>query len=384
MIYYGNMAASSAMSETVKQELECTVREATWDDFEAICQVKRRNGIVPEDCSHWVRLWDENPFRFKHPVPLGWVLENQAQGIVGTFSNIPRTYFFNGEPVRAAIPSSWAVDRPFRFAASTPAAEYLAQKNIDLFITTTASPRTEARLKELGCLEIPGPSCAKMLFWITNYATFAGAFLRKVKVPEVPGVSRTTGLALYLQDLIHLPKGRFQRIGVNLLQDFDGRFDALWEVLSRRHNRLMAVRNREALNWQFRPALESGNLFIFGVMRGNRLTGYLIMRKYNHEQYGLCRFRVVDLQAIDDEPNTVLSLMTAALDHAARSGADVVEAMGFNKSKHDLLGRLNPHHRTLPSFPYLYKVSEDARSLQTALLEPDAWDPSPLDGDSAL
>jgi len=111
MIYYGNMAASSAMSETVKQELECTVREATWDDFEAICQVKRRNGIVPEDCSHWVRLWDENPFRFKHPVPLGWVLENQAQGIVGTFSNIPRTYFFNGEPVRAAIPSSWAVDR---------------------------------------------------------------------------------------------------------------------------------------------------------------------------------------------------------------------------------------------------------------------------------
>ena len=384
VVYYGHMAVLSEKSAPTKQELDCTVREATWDDFEAICQVKQRNGLVPGDRSYWARLWDENPFRFEHPVPLGWVLENPDLGIVGTFSNIPRIYFFNGEPIRAAIPSTWAVDRPFRFAASYPAAEFLAQKNIDLFITTTASPRTEARLKELGCLEIPGPSCAQMLFWVTNYTRFASAFLRKVKIPAAAGIKHAVGSALYLRDLIQWPKGRFQRVEVNLLQGFDGRFDALWEVLSRRRNRLMAVRTREALNWQFRPALETGDLFIFGVMEGDRLTGYLIMRKYDHEQYGLRRFRVVDLQAIDDEPNTVLSLMVAALEHGARSGADVVETMGFNKSKHDLLERLNPHHRTLPSYPYLNKVSGDAPTLQCALLEADAWDPSPLDGDSAL
>ena len=146
----------------------------------------------------------------------------------------------------------------------------------------------------------------------------------------------------------------------------------------------MAVRNREALNWQFRPALESGDLCIFGVMEGDRLAGYLIMRKYDHEQYGLRRFRVVDIQVMSDESNTVLSLMSAALDHAARSDADVVEAMGFNKPKHDLLERLNPHHRTLPSYPYLYKVSTDSPMLENALREADAWDPSPFDGDAAL
>ncbi len=308
MIYYGHMAASSAMSETAKQELECTVREATWDDFEAICHVKRRNGIVPEGRPHWARLWDENPFRFGHPVPLGWVLENQAQGIVGTFSNIPRIYFFNGEPVRAAIPSSWAVDRPFRFAASTPAVEYLAQKNIDLFITTTASPRTEARLKDLGCLEIPGPSCAKMLFWVTNYKTFAGDLSAQGESPCTSRNEARSWFSALLTGSDPLAQRQlFQRIAVTLLQGFDERFDALWEVLGRRRNRLMAVRNREALNWQFRPALESGNLFLFGVVSGSRLTGYLIVRKYDHEQYGLRRFRVVDLQAIDDEPNTVLS-----------------------------------------------------------------------------
>jgi hypothetical protein len=384
VIYYGHMAVRREKSEPAKEELECIVREATWDDFEVICQVKKRNGVVPEDRSHWARMWDENPFRFEHPVPLGWVLENPDQGIVGTFSNIPRMYSLNGEPVRAAIPSTWAVDRPFRFAASDPAAEYLAQKNIDLFITTTASPRTEARLKTLGCIEIPGPSCAQMLFWITNYTKFAGAFLRKVKVPAAAGIKHAAGLALFFRDLTHWPQRQFQRIEVCLLSGFDERFDVLWDALSRRRNRLMAVRDREALNWQFRPALESGNLFIFGAVAGGHITGYLIMRKYNHEQYGLRRFKVVDLQAIDDEPNTVLSLMSAALEHAARSGADVVEAMGFNKSKHDLLERLNPHHRTLPSFPYLYKVGANSPSLQDALRGADAWDPSPLDGDSAL
>jgi hypothetical protein len=144
------------------------------------------------------------------------------------------------------------------------------------------------------------------------------------------------------------------------------------------------VRNSEALNWQFRPAIESGDLLIFGVMEGDRLIGYLIMRKYDHEQYRLRRFRVVDLQAIDDESNTIISLMSAALEHATRSGADVIEAIGFNKSKHDLLERLNPHHRSLPSFPYLYKVSAGAPMLQNALWEADAWDPSPFDGDASF
>ena len=35
-------------SELAKLELDCAVREATFGDFEAICQVKRRNGLSPE------------------------------------------------------------------------------------------------------------------------------------------------------------------------------------------------------------------------------------------------------------------------------------------------------------------------------------------------
>jgi hypothetical protein len=371
-------------SEPVNQELDCIVREATLSDFEAINQVKRRNGLKPGSYSDWVRLWDDNPFRCEFQVPLGWVIESRTQGIVGTLSNIQRMYTLNNEPIHVAATRALAVDPQFRFATISLADMFLSQSNIDLFLDTTASPQAGVLFKFLGCNDIPGPSSAQVLFWIVNYTRFAGAMLRKKNMPAFAGIRHAAGQALYLRDLTNLRKGRFQRKEIRLFTSFDERFDAIWNLLRQRSNRLFAVRTSKALTWQFRPALESGDIVILGVMEGDSLSGYLIMSRYDHEQYGLRRFRVVDIQAIDDDSNTVLSLMSAALDHATRSGVDVVEAMGFNKLKRDLLLRLHPHLRTLPSSPYLYRVSAKSSSLQHELQNADAWDPSPFDGDAAL
>jgi len=108
------------------------------------------------------------------------------------------------------------------------------------------------------------------------------------------------------------------------------------------------------------------------------------MKRGDDDRLGLRRFQVVDIQAARDEPDIILSLMAGALEHAARSGVDVVEAVGFHKSKRDLLERLNPHHRTYPSFPYLYKVRADSPALRDALQNTDVWDASLFDGDASL
>jgi hypothetical protein len=384
MVYYGHMSARGDKSEPADQDVDCIVREATLDDFEGICRVKRRNGIEPGDYSSWSRLWNENPFRFELQVPLGWVLENKSQGIVGTFTNIQRMYYYNNQPVSTAVARALAIDPQFRFLAVTLTDKFFSQKNIDLFLNTSASPQVSTLFRFFDCKEIPGPSCAQMLFWIANYAGFAGAFLRMKSLPAIAGIRHAAGLALFLKELAHRPKVQYQQNEVCQLTSFDERFDAFWELLRQRKNRLMAIRSSEALTWQFRADLDSGGLVILGVMDGEGLSGYLIMRRYDHEQYKMRRYRVVDIQAIEDDPNIVLSLMSTALKHAAHSGVDVVEAMGFNKSKHDLLERMNPHHRNLASSPFLYKVSTNSASLQQALREAGAWDPSPFDGDAAL
>jgi hypothetical protein len=385
MAYYNRiMSERSDKGETANQEIDCSVREATFGDYEAISQVKRRNGLDVVDYLDWVRLWNDNPFRSELSVPMGWVLESKAQGIVGTFSNIPRMYTFNCEPVRAAVASAWAVDPHFRSKAIFLANKYFSRKNVDLFLDTTASPQAGVLFKAFKCKDIPGPSFARILFWITNYAGFAGAVLRKARVPAFAGMRHAAGIAFHCRDLAHLSKGRFLRKEICLLPSFDERFDAIWELLRRRRGRLLAVRTREALTWQFHHAAEYGDPVILGLLEGNSLSGYLIMKRYDQEQFGLRRFRVVDIQALREDASTILSLMSAALDHAARSGVDVVEAIGFHESKRDLLERLNPRHRSLPSCPYLYRVNANSRSPLNALHEADAWDPSPFDGDAAL
>jgi hypothetical protein len=374
----------SNQAQPTRQTGDCNVREATLADYGAIREASLRNGIGAPNYLDWERFWKDTPFRSGLSAPLGWVLEEKSQGIVGTFSSVPRIYTYNGEPVRVALARGWAVDPSFRSASIFLANKFFSQKNVDLFLDTTASPQAGAIFKAFKCKEIPGPSCAQVLFWIINYAGFAGSVLRRKQIPHLAALRHVAGPALCCMDLLHRRKARRQQGKVCLLHSFDERFDAFWDVLRRRQGRLLAVRSSAALTWQFRPALESGDVVILAMFEGESLSGYLVMKRYDQEKIGLRRFRIVDIQAVSDEADTVLSLVSAALEHAAQSGVDVLEAMGFNRSKRDLLERFHPHRRMLPACPYLYRVSEDSRSLRNALQEADAWDPSPFDGDAAL
>ena len=372
------------MIQTAIQDVDCVVREATFNDFSAISEVVRRNGLTSTSYDLFARLWNDNPFRSELTVPLGWVLENKDREIAGNLSNIGRMYVYNGEPIRVASASTWAVDPPYRTSAVFMAKQFFSQKNIDLFLNTTASEAAAEVFKAFRCSEIPDPSYTALLYWVTGYAGFAGSVLRKLSIPLLPGLRHAAAAALYCRDLIRPNQLRFPPAETCLLDSFDERFNTFWDLLRRQRDRLMAVRTAEALAWQFRPTLENGSAAIIALLEGKNLSGYLIMTRGDDERIGLRRFRVIDIQTIHDEADVVLSLMHAALEHAIRSGVDVVEAVGFHKSKRDLLERLNPSHRTYPSCPYVYKVKADSHSLQDALRNADAWDASQFDGDASF
>lgn len=372
------------MIEPEIQDGDCLVREATAQDFTAISEVVHRSGLRSPNHTNWLRLWKENPFRAEVPAPLGWVLENGAQGIVGTLSNIVRMYSYNGEPARVATASAWAVDSPYRTSAIFLAKQFFSQKNVDVFLNTTASAAAGEVFQAFRCSEIPDPSYTRVLFWVTNYAGFSRSVLRKLRVPSLPGLAQAAGLALHWRDLAGRRRLQFRRLDTCLLDGFDERFDAFWEVLRARQDRFLAVRTARALTWHFRPGLADKSAAVIAALDGRFLAGYLIMMRGDDEQLGLRRLRVVDLQTARDAPDIVFSLMTSALEHAARSGVHVVESVGFHKSKRDVLEQMNPHRRTYPSCPYLYKVRTDRPSLRDALRNADVWDASQFDGDASL
>jgi len=382
--YDRTMPAGTDRQQPGRDGNECSIREATLSDYEGIQAVMIRNGLYAEDYPSWSRVWTENPFRREIPIPMGWVLEHSHFGIVGTFSNVPRLYTLHDERVRVAVARAWGVDPQFRSQSIFLAAKFFSQPDVDLFLDTTASSEAGAVFKAFKCRQIPGPAANYMLFWITNYAGFAGSMLKKKKIPDLWGLRVAAGAALRCADFALRPKAHPGKRVVCLLSRFDERMDEIWDVLRSRHDRLLAVRSRDALEWQLGPTLQSGETVVFGALEGNRLSGYLILRRYDAENLGLTRFRVVDMQAVEDEEDAILSLMSAAIDYSKRAGVYVLEAMGFHESKHKLLECLGPLRRLLPSYPFLYGVNSRAEQLGIALKNADSWDPSPFDGDAAL
>jgi hypothetical protein len=381
---YGAAMPQKSALETCVRDLpsrDCVLRAASFNDYDGIAAVTRRNGIGSPVFEDWARLWTKNPCWSEMGGPIGWVLENESLGIVGAIGNIPRMYWFDGEPVRAATANAWAVDAGFRHGAVSLAAEFFAQYGVDLFLSTTASSAAGAVYKAFGCEEVLGPSCAEIRYWITGAVGFAGAALKKKGWPRWL-LKHLAGGAIYCAGLPRRPRCGFGGGDVELLPGFDERFDIFWERLKEERGRLLAVRSRLALEWQFRRVRESGECAVLGLKGRAGLDGYLVMNRYDEPRTGLRRFRVVDLQVMDENSGDVRVLMEAGLAHARKMGVHVVEAMGMSKGKRNNLDAMRPHRRMLASCPYLYKAGSEA--LAEALAGVDAWDASPFDGDAAL
>ena len=90
------------------------IREALFDDYEAIMQLVKKYGLKTKARDEWLHLWVNNPLLIKDGLenwPTGWVLLNDDKEVVGYLGNIPIGYEFQGVKMIAAVSSSWNVPR---------------------------------------------------------------------------------------------------------------------------------------------------------------------------------------------------------------------------------------------------------------------------------
>ena len=60
----------------------------------------------------------------------------------------------------------------------------------------------------------------------------------------------------------------------------------------------------------------------------------------------------------------------------------MLESIGFRADTHDVIKKLAPYERILPSWLYFYKTRD--KSLAERLSDPCVWNPSQFDGDASL
>jgi hypothetical protein len=360
------------------------IREATFEDAGAICQLNRRSGLGDLDMAAWRECWEAHPFASEfRDIPIGWVLETDPvletghRSVVGNLDNIHMLYQLGGRRIKAAVASAWAVDPEHRGKSLQLLTTFLRQKGVDLALVVSAAPKTAQVLTSMKIARIPIPDYGTPCFWALRPRAFALAALRRRSLPGAALLAWPAGLALLARDIYRRSGRGDLTLSVRRVQQFDDRFDALWPAISSTPERLRAVRTRAALEWRFRTEFRGGRTLIVVAERGANLLGYAVLVHRKDSDLGMVLYDVADLQVAGDDSSTFRNLLLGSIKMAREEGADAVKFLSGTPAKRVPADALQPYTYRLPLWQLYYKTA--APDLSAALSAPGRWDISLFD-----
>ena len=92
--------------------------------------------------------------------------------------------------------------------------------------------------------------------------------------------------------------------------------------------------------------------------------------------------RLVDLQTLDNDPKTIMEMISSGIIKGQNEGIYMLETLGFNLEKRNVMESYSPYKRKLSCWPIFYKTNNELLSKELA--NPEIWDPCLFDGDSSL
>lgn len=353
------------------------VRTALPSDLEAIREVWVRNQFPPLDPTEMRKSWASYPFRAEFDgVPNAWVLARENGDIVGAISNVHMMYELDRQPIKACAAACWCVDTAYRGRGMFLTNASLGQKGIDLWLNGSASAVTSRVMTAMKVPRIPSPQFDVAYFWITNRESFLAAAFRKKNIPAATVLSRVAAAGLWALDLNskHL---RRPRVEVKRMMSFGPEFDEFWERLRKGRSRLRAVRTSAALTWRFGTALQQNRAVVLGLVSGQELRGYIVLREFVRSHLGFRQFAIGDIQAVNDSPEILRDLMAAAIETTREAGMAALEWQGWNIQKRAIAMSLRPRTYRYPVWPLYYKAIDSG--LVSTLTNDSVWDFSLFD-----
>ncbi len=373
------------MLEAVSQAKRPRVRPASFEDYDQIAAVQAANGLAPKPRAQWLHLWQDNPaYRRSVGWPIGWVLEDNQGRVVGTVANIPGLYRFEGRAYVGAFGRGWAVDVGHRGHALELMARHTQQTGVDLLVTNTASARTADLLTRRGWSQVPVGRWDRSALWMTSYART----LQRCVATDGPWACFLAAVLLSLpRRLKDAVSRRFRppEAGCELRwrNSFGEAFDQFWtELEAQNPHRLLAVRDRETLDWHFKYALEENRILILTASQASRLVAYAIFEYRQIRSLNLPRLLLVDFQTLRNDPDLVAAMLSFAFERCRQENVEVLENMGCWLEATQPLAERPPLHRHLGNWSYVYRAPNP--ELATRLQDPKSWYPTQYEADACL
>jgi hypothetical protein len=380
-------SSSVSMENTHSSARSLSIREASFEDYPKIVALESKYGLETKSYEEWTHLWSNNAAyrQYEKALPIGWVLTDENQNIVGYLGNIPLFYELEGRTLLASVAHAWVTDARYRSYSIMLLERYFSQKVVDLFLNATVGPLASDSFAVFKPLPAPAGAWDRSAFWITNYQGFVEGWLATKAFPLSKPLSYVLSAGLFVKDTFARRQVRKHDTGIEVepCADVDGRFDIFWDALRKTKSHiLMAVRTREMLEWHFKYALRKNKAWIVTVSKGSDLTAYGIFRRHDSPRFGLRRMRLVDFQTLDGNTAILIPMLAWAIKRCRREGIDMLECIGFRTDIENVISKIAPHERKLPSWLYFYKARD--KSLAEILIHPNVWNPSQFDGDASL
>jgi len=378
--------APIAVERPVSSKSAVRFRQARFEDHAQIADLQARYGMDTETYDAWIHVWADNPACQDFPDwPIGWILENEDQQVVGYVGNLPRRYEFGGRKMLVASTRGLVVDTPYRSYSLPLLSHFFNQRQVDLFLDTTVGPGALKAHEIFRALRVPTGMWDQAFFWITNYEGFSASVLARKQIRSANGLCLPLSGGLFLRDVLQGRrfKMRCNGLDVDSCSAIGGRFDDFWQKLRKSAtNCLLANRSRQMLDWHFKHPLAAGRAWVLTIGKGPELAAYAIFLRQDNPSFSLKRMRLVDFQALDGRTELLSPMLCHAFARCEREGIDMLEVMGLGEQKQQVVDSLLPHRRALSSWRYFYKTSN--RELAESLKDPLAWDTSCFDGDASL
>jgi hypothetical protein len=288
----------------------------------------------------------------------------------------------------AAATCRLAVEAEYR--ASTPLliVSFFRQKNVDLFLNTTAIVSAGKMMLAFKAAPLPQEDYGTVLFWIIGPRHFAQSAIRKLGIESKLNGASTILASLALKADIGFrgrsprAKSHTYRVIESMVQDLGSDFQRFWRESSDKSSRMRAKRTLEIVRWHFDPPGNRREIKVLGCYLENRLVGYGIVRHDKESGDGLRRSTIADLMVENDDPRIIDLLVASIFESAKNAGSHVLEVMGFPKEVRKCFLRWRPYSRNYPACPYFFKAGYS--SLQEKLADENAWYACPFDGDATI
>jgi hypothetical protein len=365
------------------------LREARFEDFDAVAELKQRWGLNADSLENWDRLWRRNPalMHGEFQRPIGWVLE--AGGVVvGYLGNISLQYRYGERTLTAVAAHGFVVETAYRAVSLTLAAAFFRQKSVDLYISTTAIEAVGKMALAFESAALPQPDYGSVLFWVLQPYPFAQALMKKLNLGPTPSQigSVLSVIAVGADKILRRRWPRRPATSFTMSEiapkDMGYDFQALWTAKLNEGSRLFADRSPAALQWHFGIPGDRGCARVLCCHEDGELVGYAVIRTDTDQENGLKTSIIADMLVRQDDPNIVEALWAAAYENAKRMGSHVLEVLGFPPSIRRVYSQQKPYLRKYPTCPYYYKAADPM--LHKALSDGTAWYATPFDGDATL